>query len=132
MSKMKTTSRAIAWITVVFFTGVMFGGALTFVIYQPYKPPWADHRKETRRSPDRLLGAITERLNLDERQQEQFRKVLLETRDRFRAVHQEIQEETRRRIETILSPDQLEQFDEFMAKAPRHHPLGRQRERKSP
>jgi len=129
---MKTTSKAIVWIVVVFVTGVLFGGALTFVIYQPNKPPWTDHRMSTRKSPDRLLGAITEKLNLDEEQQEQFRKLLIETRDQFRAARQEIQEETRERIEAILSTDQLEQFDEFMAEAPRHHPLGRQKERKSP
>ena len=123
---MKTTSKAIVWVIIVFVTGVVFGGALTFLIYQPHNPPWADHGTSGRKSPDRLVDSISEKLKLDEEQKAQFRAVLVGARDQFRAARGEIQRDTRERIKSILSPDQLEQFDKLMANAPRHHPLGRQ------
>ena len=121
---MKTTNKAIIWIVVVFVMGTLFGSALTFLVYQPKKPPWADRKFREDRSPDKFIQLISDKLELDEGQREQFRTLMIESRDQFRDARQVIQKDTRRKLETILSPDQLKKVDELLAKTPRHHPLG--------
>ncbi len=128
---MKTTSKAIFWIIVVFATGVLCGGALTFLAFHPERPSWTEGRSREKRSPDRLLKSFTEKLELDAQQQEQFRTLLIESRDQFRAAHREasqkIRQATREKLRQILRPDQLQRFDELMAEASRNHPLGQER-----
>ena len=122
---MKTTSKAIIWILAVFLTGVLFGGALTFVVYQPHRPPWANREARGGKSPDRLVEMISKKLELDEEQRKEFRRLLIESRDRYREAFRETRQNTRDKLRSILRPDQLERFDEVMAQAPEHHPLGR-------
>ena len=121
---MKTSSKAIIWIIIVFLTGVLFGGALAFLVFQPHKPPWLERRSRENRSPDKFVQMMSEGLELDQEQREQLSTLLIETRDQFNEVRQQIRKETRERLQSILHPDQLKRFDEVMAKAPRFHPLG--------
>lgn len=134
MKKMKTSNKALLWILVVFLTGVLFGGTLTYLVYQPHRAPWADHKSGEKRSPDKFLQMISDELELDETQREQFRTLLIESRDqliesrdKYSEARREIQKETRQKLRSILRPDQLDRFDKFMAKSPPHHPLGRER-----
>ena len=120
---MKTTSKAILWIIVVFLTGVLCGGALTFVIYRPDHPPLAD-RKSREDRLNEFVQLMSTELTLDERQREEFRKLLMDSREIFREAHRKASQETREKLRAVLRPDQLERFDELMAKIP-HHPLGR-------
>ena len=109
---------------VVFLTGVLLGGALAFLEIQPHKPPWLERRSRENRSPDKFVQMMSEELELDQEQSDQLRTLLIETRDQFNEVRQQIRNETRERLQSILRPDQLKRFDESMAKAPRFHPLG--------
>jgi hypothetical protein len=125
---MKTTSKAIIWIIVVFLTGVLCGGALTFVVYQPDHPPWAD-RKSREDRLNEFVQLMSAELNFDQEQREQFRMLLIDSRDIFREAHRAASrkagQETREKLRAILRSDQLERFDELMAKVPPQHPLGR-------
>jgi uncharacterized membrane protein len=131
---MKTSSKAVIWIVVVFLTGALFGSALTFVIYQPHKPPWADRKTRQNKSPDEFVQLMSDKLKLNEQQRNQLRTMMIETRDQFRnqfkETQQEIRIETRKRLQSILSPDQLKLWDEELAKAPSHHPFARGRRSK--
>ncbi|MGW8179920.1 MAG: hypothetical protein ACWGQW_14340 [bacterium] len=124
---MKTTSKAIIWIIVVFVMGTLSGSALTFLLFQPDKSHWADHKSRKDRSPDKFIQLISDKLELGDEQREQFRTLMIESRDQFRDAREAIQKDTRRKLETILSPDQLKKVDELLAKTSRHHPLSRVR-----
>jgi hypothetical protein len=128
MKRMKTTSKAIVWVILVFLMGVLFGGALTLAIYQPSPLPWAD-RKSREDRLNEFVGRMSTELELDQEQREQFHAALIESKKVFREAHRaanrRARQETREKLRSILRSDQLERFDELMAKVPAHHPLGR-------
>jgi len=128
---MKTTSKALVWIIVVFVTGILFGSAVTFVLYQPERTSWKDQDSRKKRSPEKFVELMADKLELEPGQSEQFRALILESRDRFREAHraanQQVKREIREELRSILRTDQLKKFDEIMSKAPRYHPLGREK-----
>jgi hypothetical protein len=138
---MKTTSKAVIWILVVFLTGILFGGVLTLLVLRtgPLPPVFGFMGKEgfrPPRPPEEVLRSMAERFDLDEQQQKELLVILEESRDQLR-LHSEktrkeftrIRESARNQIRSVLQPHQLEKFDEFLEKRRRDsHRWGRKPE----
>jgi hypothetical protein len=125
---MKTSSKAVIWILIVFLTGILFGGTVTFLILWTGPHPLAfgfmgKPGFRPPRPPEEVLRSMADRFDLDEEQQKKLLVILEESRDQFR-LHSEttrqefirIRESARSRIRAILEPHQVEKLDEFLEK----------------
>lgn len=125
---MKSRSKAILWVLLVFLVGVVFGGTLTFLGVQARlseasdSPGWRReaHRKQP---PERGVNHLAELLDLDESQKSELRQILEQSRQHFVEANRQnkkrfraIRLETRKQIRAILQPAQIAAFEEFLKK----------------
>ncbi|MDA2923830.1 hypothetical protein MYX65_04085 [Acidobacteria bacterium AH-259-L09] len=123
---MKSRSKAILWVLLVFLVGVVFGGTLTFLGVQARlseasdSPGWR-HETRSKQPPERSVNHLAELLDLDASQKSELRRILEQSRQHFLEANREakkqsraIRLETRKQIRAILQPAQIAAFEEFL------------------
>ena len=101
-----TRKKGFLLLAVVFLLGIVCGGALVFIGTRTLVP---NERRGGRLHPD---GGIQRQLDLDEEQSEKIRAILDETRGEIETISRE----SRGRIREVLTPEQLEKFDEMRSR----------------
>jgi hypothetical protein len=119
MSNTKARREAAVLVGVVFLLGVLLGGVATHL--------WGERvwgmRSET--APlvprNRLVGELTEELQLTADQQKQLHLIILDTQDKWRELYgplegrrADIREQSHDQMRAILTPEQKPKFDAFM------------------
>lgn len=111
---------------VVFVLGFLVGGVADHI----YGVAHAQPRVEvvTQRPKAQVVEEFTNRLHLTADQQKQLGTIIGETRSRWRdlyapleAQHEQIRQEGRAKIRAMLTPDQLPEFERFMAEMDQRH-----------
>ena len=123
--------KATLLVLLIFGTGVLFGGTLIFFWAQP-RPPFSvlgpGVRQEARpnQSPERSLSYLSDLLELNPSQRGELHRILEESRQQLGAInrqsnrrHRAIRGETLEQIRAILEPDQMEEFEDFLAQRDR-------------
>jgi uncharacterized membrane protein len=121
-------SKATFLVLLIFGIGVLFGGTLVFFWAQPRFPfpeGWSPGRRQEIRnnpSPGRGMSYLSDALDLSPSQQTELRRILEESRQQLGEINKEsnrrhrgVRRETLEQIRTILEPDQMERFEEFLA-----------------
>ncbi len=126
---MTSRSKAVLWILFVFMVGGVFGGTLTYLLIHPAPFHSSDraHPRQRRRNGDpeqrfeRMLKRMSDAVGLDDEQRAQLRQILEESRALYRTAadeagsrHREIRLATREKIRSILRPQQLENFEDYV------------------
>ena len=126
---MTSRTKAVLWILFVFMVGGVFGGTLTYLLIHPAPFHRSDqaHPRQGRRKVDperrfeRMLKRISDAVELDDEQRPKLRQILEESRVLYRTAadeagsrHREIRLATRQKIRSILRPDQIEPFEDFV------------------
>ncbi len=126
---MTSRSKAVLWILFVFMVGGVFGGTLTYLLIHPAPFFSGDrsHPRQRRRNGDperrfeRMLKRISDAVELDDEQRPQLRQILEQSRVLYRTAadeadsrHRELRLATRQKIRSILRPNQLENFEDFV------------------
>jgi uncharacterized membrane protein len=117
MSDRPTNSKAVGLLVLVFVLGGLIGGLGTYVTGH-YRDARARHRS-------RVMDQLTEQLQLTPDEQKQIRDILAESRQRYRTITDQAQQqarpqyealrtETRARIRQLLTSDQQPKFDDFI------------------
>lgn len=109
-----------ALLAMVFVAGVLVGAATDRAIGAP---GWQKHKPGGRHGPD---AEVLERLQLDERQEQQIQTILERRRAEASAIWSEVKPrlnqvvvETRDDLSRVLTPEQLEEYDRLMAERSR-------------
>jgi len=122
---LKNRSKAILWILTTFSLGAVFGALVEFMwIKSELRPGW-DHRVQQMHRqqppPERVLNHLSNLLDLDDAQESELNQVFEESRHHHRQVnrhsrdrYQTIRRQTQEHIRSILRPDQVEKFEEFL------------------
>jgi Spy/CpxP family protein refolding chaperone len=114
------TRRAALWIGAVFLLGAALGGVLGYVFaHRPVNaagPPLSEPERRAHR-----VAELTRELSLAPQQAQQLDSILLEwhgdtkaIRDQSDAQLEAIRQKRRAEVRSILTPDQLPKFDEFL------------------
>jgi hypothetical protein len=133
-------SKARVIVVSVFVIGFA-AGALSLNLYQRLNP--SSNEKGPRGGPGVLLKRMNEEVGLEPDQQEQIRKILDETREKYGEIRKEmdpaiknfeprfnaVREESRNRIRALLSPEQLPKYEEMVTKHDRMREQERERSR---
>lgn len=141
---MRTRTRATLWILSVFLLGTLFGATLSYVMMDA-RGHDATFRTEDREEagkrnkrsrPAQLFARLSRELELTPEQRSVLRGMLEEQRESYRAILAEkeastaqLRREARRRFREILTPEQLEKFNEFMK---RHRRKNHSDDKRSP
>lgn len=125
---MNSRSKATFLVLLIFAIGVLFGGTLVYFWAQPRFPfadGWSPGRQGVRNSPspERGMNYLSDTLNLSPSQRTKLRRILEESRQQLGEInresnrqHRAVRRETLEQIRTILKPDQMERFEEFLAR----------------
>ncbi len=116
-----TRKKGFLLLGVVFLLGVVCGGALVFIGVRTLVPRGPRHG-----GPHPIEG-ISRHLDLNEKQAEKIRAILDETRHEIDVISLE----SRDRIREVLTPEQLEKFDEMRSRF-RRGPRRRHRDSPEP
>ena len=126
---MTNNIKATFLVLLIFASGIVLGGILAFFLVQPRFPG------PGRGGSPLEMEALVESLGLDDSQRGEFRKILGESRQVIIQLRREvnrrnraIREGTLEQIRQILDPEQMEEFEELLA---RQHRM-RQRQRPNP
>jgi Spy/CpxP family protein refolding chaperone len=126
MSEMRGTrsggarAKVIAAALAIFVLGCVTGAALD----SAYRLSAAGPRRPPRQQPQReeFFESLQRNLNLDERQSEQIRAVIDETREGYRQLRTEVRprydslrRDGRAKIRALLTPEQQQKFDQMTA-----------------
>ena len=137
-----TNSRSKARLLVVSVFVIGFAaGALSLNLYQRLNP--SSKREGGPRGSAEVLIKMSEQVGLEADQQEQIRKILDETRDKYRAVREEmepsikpfesrfnaVRQESRDRIRALLTPEQLPKYETMIENHDKMREQERERER---
>jgi Spy/CpxP family protein refolding chaperone len=134
-SSTNSQSKARLIVVSVFVIGFA-AGALSLNLYQRLNP---SSKREGPRGSAEVLIKMSEQVGLEADQQDQIKKILDETRDKYRAVREEmepsikpwesrfsaVRQESRDRIRALLTPEQLPKYEEMV----RNHDKMREQER---
>ncbi|HKG13081.1 MAG TPA: hypothetical protein VKB12_07070 [Pyrinomonadaceae bacterium] len=113
-------AKVIAAALAVFVLGCVTGAALD----SAYRLRASGHRRPSHRQQGRgdFFKALQNNLDLDERQAEQIRAVIDETREGYRQLQTEVsprydslRRDGRARIRALLTPEQQQKFDQMTA-----------------
>ena len=126
-------------VLLIFASGIVLGGILAFVLLQPRLPGpgrgFSERSQPTRDQPRGAMDRLSDGLGLDESQRRELNQILRESRQSLNEFNQQanrrnraIRERTQEQIRQILDPEQMEQFEEFLARQNRN----RQRQRQNP
>lgn len=119
---MRSRTKAIVWVVVVFIIGAVSGGVFRHFVW-PTEPVRAG---SPRHDPAAFTQHLSEQLKLDEQQRTHLRQILEESRAQFRALEESFREANRerfreikgatdQRILSILTPEQASRFKELAA-----------------
>ena len=119
-----------SWKTIqIFFIGVIFGIALTFLGLRYMRHQWQNMSSEQRF--DRMLHHFSHRLRLDPEQEKKVAAILQANRQKMDALitpmkshFEALRDSTQTQIRAVLSPKQQEKFDAICARERKHHNLG--------
>jgi len=123
---LNSRSKATFLVLLIFGIGVLFGGTLVFFWAQPRFPfpegaPGRSQEVRNNPSPERSMSRLPA-LDLSPSQRTTLRRILEESRQQLGDINKEsnqrhrvVRRETLERIQTILEPDQMERFEEFLA-----------------
>ncbi|MBI1749730.1 MAG: hypothetical protein HY234_03060 [Acidobacteria bacterium] len=104
----------------VFLLGIALGAVGMRLVEQKV---WGDRREERIRAgkPARIVEQLTQELALTPEQQQQLATILEDTRKKYDATYSTIRpqmeqarQEGRTRIRSMLKPEQLPQFEEYL------------------
>lgn len=124
---MNSRTKATLLVLLIFLTGVLFGGTLVFFWAQPAFPlsrlgPGARQEVRANRPPERSLSYLSDFLALNASQRAELGRILEESRQQLSDInrqsnrrHRVIRSETLEQIRSILEPDQMENFEAFLA-----------------
>lgn len=133
-------SKARVIVVSVFVIGFA-AGALSLNLYQRLNP--SSKGNGPRGGPGVLLKRMNDEIGLEADQQEQIRKILDETREKYGEIRKEmdpaikgfeprfnaVREESRNRIRALLTPEQLPKYEEMVNKHDRAREQERERSR---
>lgn len=137
-----TNSRSKARIIVVSVFVIGFAaGALSLNLYQQMTS--SPNRGGPRGSAEFLIRRMTDEIGLKSDQQEQIKKILDETGEKYREIRKEmdpaiknfeprfnaVRQDSRDRIRALLTPEQLPKYEEMVAKHDKMREQERERER---
>lgn len=140
-SNSNSQSKARLIVVAVFVIGFA-AGALALNLYQSLN---GSNRKDPRRGgTEFLIGRMNEEVGLSSDQQEKIRKILDETSEKYKQIRVEIdplvkpfeprfnvvRQESRDRIRTLLSSDQLPKYEEMVRKHDQMREQDRERSKK--
>ena len=126
MESSNNRSKARLIVVTVFLIG--FGaGVLSLNLYERLNP---SSKNNGRGGPEVFLKKMSNEVYLRPDQEEQIKKILDETREKYRAVREEmepvmkgveprfnaVREESRNRIRALLTPEQLPKYEEMVSK----------------
>jgi len=134
-------SKARLIVVSVFVVGFA-AGALSLNLYQRLNP--SSKKDSPRGGTEVLLKRMTEEVGLVSDQQEQVKKILDETGDKYRALRKEldpaikpyenrfnaVRDESRDRIRALLTPEQLPKYEEMVQKHDEMRKQERERSKK--
>lgn len=119
---MKSSSKALIWVVLVFLVGAAFGGTLTFILIRSRLAAVtkiSERTQQTRR--EGILREMLRRLDLDPEQETQVRRILEDTHARYEDIEkskiQQLRQERRqtlRQIRQLLRPEQKQKLDAFL------------------
>lgn len=127
-------------VLLIFTSGIVLGGILAFFLVQPRFPgPSREFPERPQATRDRSPGAmdrLSDGLGLDESQRGELNQILRESRQSLNQLNQQvnrrnrtIRETTQEQIRQILDPEQMEQFEEFLARQNQNRQRQRQNSR---
>lgn len=128
-------------VLLIFASGIVLGGILAFFLVQPRFPGPSRGFSELPQGPRGAMDRLSDSLGLDESQRGELNRILRESRQSLNQLNQQvnrrnraIRETTQEQIRQILDPEQMEQFEEFLARQNRNRQRQRQnpRQRRSP
>jgi len=140
-SNRNSQSKARLIVVSVFVIGFA-AGALALNLYQSLN---GSNKKDLRRGgTEFLIGKMNEEVGLRSDQQENIRKILDETSDKYKQIRVEIdplvkpfeprfnavRQESRDRIRALLAPEQLPKYEEMVAKHDKMREQERERSKK--
>src|SRR5215475_840663 len=106
----------------VFLAGFAGGVVATRIVVRKIVQTAIRHPELVRH---RIELSLDRRLRLDPQQREQVGQILAETQDRLKALRKEFQpqfadimQETRGKISAVLTPEQQQKFDAYLAEHP--------------
>lgn len=125
-SSANSRSKARVIVVTVFVIGFA-AGALSLNLYERLNP---SSKNNGRGGPEVFLKKMSNEVDLKRDQEEQIKKILDETREKYRAVREEmepamkgfeprfnaVREESRNRIRALLTPEQLPKYEEMVSK----------------
>ena len=131
--------KATLLVLLIFSGGIVLGGMLVFFLVQPRFPGpgrgFSERPQTTSDQPRGAMDRLSDGLGLDEAQRTQLDQILRESRQSLNQLNQQtnqrnraVRESTQEQIRKILDPQQMEQFEEFLARQNRN----RQRQRQNP
>lgn len=119
MPSVKTHSALI--LAVVFVLGILAGVGGTLVV-APYVRGRIEHH-DPRQDRQHFVQHMQRMLNMTPDQAEKFSAIVQETSDRWGALHrqvepefEQIRQEQRNKVRAILNPEQVQKFNEFVAR----------------
>lgn len=139
---MNANLKAILLFLVVFLTGIVFGGAVTYLYVRSAPLQESTQRGSEGRSERNREASIQKmraELGVDDEQHERIMSILAEGRDKFRAESarsrkemSRLRGETRQQIMEVLRPDQREKFTALLEKFHKNENERRDRRRFDP
>ncbi|HSB09458.1 MAG TPA: hypothetical protein VLM38_08075 [Blastocatellia bacterium] len=139
----KTSSRNKARLIVVTVFVIGFGaGALSLNLYQQMTS--SDKKNAPQHGPEFLIKRLHDRVGLTNDQEDQIRKVLVETNDKYREIRTELEprikdfeprfnavrEQSRDRIRALLTPEQLPKYEKMIEERDRMREQEKERNKK--
>jgi Spy/CpxP family protein refolding chaperone len=111
--------KATLWVLGVFLLGIALGGVLTHIADQRVMSAAPHQTKEDWRK--RVVNEMTHELNLSGDQQQQVTAILEDTKKKYDSVFEttrpqmeQARQEGRARMRSVLTPEQLPKFDEYL------------------
>jgi Spy/CpxP family protein refolding chaperone len=125
------TRKAVLWIVAVFILGIALGGVSGYVFaHRVLAAPPAQMSDDARRH--QKVALLTSALSLTPEQQTQIDGIFVDTNGQFQSIHKQsdaqievARQKARDRIRTVLTPEQLPKFEEYLRKldeARKSHP----------
>jgi len=114
-------------LTVVFVLGILAGVGGTLVV-----SPWVHHHQaqkhhDPRQDRQRFVQYMQKLLDMTPQQTTQFSAILQETTDRWDALHRQVEpqfeairQQQRNKVRAMLNPQQVQKFNEFVARFDAH------------
>ncbi len=118
--------KQILCILLIFLLGAAGGGLVMHMVYKSHMESFLRGDRNARE--DILLDRLSRRLDLDDQQREQVRKIIEQThaemgniRKLYRPQMEAVLEKSRAEMRQILRPDQREKFEQFLEKRKAKH-----------